>query len=181
MEGGIKKAKNRKKGTIEDNELDNTNRGKRVSLQVKIKKSSAKKQEKKEIEPERYLETNFYPREEREKSMLMWSGVIFFMAIIALVWVFTFKSTFKTDESKKDAFNWNELNKITDDLSKNFDESKKQFQTMKEALTKAAEKASSTQTSITTSTETVELTSEEINLLKSKIIELEKATTTKKE
>ncbi len=50
-------------------------------------------------------------KHEKDKIFAMWAGVIFFMVLIFIFWLFTFRSTIETNSSvnQSEQFNWQEV------------------------------------------------------------------------
>ncbi|MCX6796018.1 MAG: hypothetical protein NTW06_00800 [Candidatus Falkowbacteria bacterium] len=184
MEGG--KKKNNKQT------MKKEGKKKRVNLQVKVKK------EKKNIfEPgenggshdDSQLEF-FLPRAEKDKTIMLWGGVIFFMVIIIVCWAITFTAGLNRQSTSegKSGFNWEKINQLGEELNKNFDSTKNQIEEMKnilkiEALLRASSTAnllaSSTKEEGSSSAVVPNLSSEEIKNIKEKIIQLENNSTDK--
>jgi len=64
-------------------------------------------------------------RKERDKRMLLWTGVGFFMLLILAFWLIGLKQTFKRIESENANKSGGELDEITEDLGKAISEMKK--------------------------------------------------------
>jgi hypothetical protein len=123
------------------------------------------------------------PKAEKDKIILMWSGVAFFMILIVGFWIFSFKQTIGSNTKTDDkSFDWSEINKMTDELSKNYSETKNQIAEMKQIL-EAQSKQIATTTEIATTSEinlnslpqdSNNLNPEELEKIKQGIINLEK-------
>jgi hypothetical protein len=192
MEGGQKKVKSKKKKVNKQVVLDEKiKKRERVNLQVRVKKSEQrieKKDNTKEAidEPEIIMPT----KAEREKIILLWSGVIFFMAVIICFWAFSFRGTISSAKSEKDdkSFNWDEITKITDEFEKKWSITKEQLKEMQDALAKENQiLASSTITVASTlpqninvaTSSALNLNQADLNNIKAKILELEENTVNK--
>jgi hypothetical protein len=187
MEGGQKKVKLKKKKANKPVAPDEKiKKSERVDLQVRVKKSEPrieKKDNTKEDidEPEIIMPT----KAERDKMILMWSGVIFFMAVIICFWAFSFKGTISSAKSNKNdkSFNWDEITKMTDEFGKRWDMTKDQLKEMQDALAKESQTlASSTVTATSTLPQNMDVATSsvqninqaDLNNIKAKILELEK-------
>ncbi len=193
MEGGKKKIKHRVKKTrhIEDGKVKKVRKTKRFSLPVKVSKegkelSTVNNYHLNRDESESFLDEKnvelYLPqavKTEREKTILMWSGVIFFTVVIFFFWAASLKESLKNSVLARNDrnFDWNEL-------SKNLDITKEQLQEIKEVLeTKNHITASSTinttvaSTSLNitqaASTSTINLDSNSLKNIEEKIIKLE--------
>ena len=90
------------------------------------------------------------PLSEKKKSLIMWSGVVFFMALVLVLWGINIRQEFKkvsaannVDQSSTD---WQ---KMTQDLTSKLDEMKKNLDTISNYSATAANNASSTVASST--------------------------------
>jgi type II secretory pathway component PulM len=145
----------------------------------KVKRASARPTKKSvKLEQERHIkdikeEMERTVRAERDKRMILWTGVTFFMAVIFIFWIFNLKSTFKQIESENvgdSDFNWNE---ITDGFGKTMDEMKENLAEIKEFAETADEASTSTENTISTTTRDIFSDQEEIGALKARLEELE--------
>lgn len=102
---------------------------------------------------------------EKDKRLIMWSGVTFFMSLILVFWIFNIKSIFKTNEAEKQDLGF-ELTNMTGELGRSIGEFRKSWEEAKTEKVFDLEKDANTATSS-------ELTKEEIEELKIKIEELE--------
>ncbi|MFA6106404.1 MAG: hypothetical protein WC745_01880 [Patescibacteria group bacterium] len=67
---------------------------------------------------------------EKNKRLVMWSGVTFFMLAIIVIWVLNIKNIFQaTPETAKSDFNWEE---ISDNFSRSMEEAKKGIDEVKD-------------------------------------------------
>ena len=94
-------------------------------------------------------------KKERDKRMILWAGVSFFMILIFAFWIFNLKQTFKrieTENTGGDDFEWSE---IADDFSKSMSEMKENLAEIKKFTDTAEnyETGTSTAPIISTSTE----------------------------
>ncbi len=110
---------------------------------------------------------------ERDKRLILWSGVTFFMVVIFVFWIFNLKQTFKQIESSNSQNQEFNLNKITDDFSKTMEEMKGNLADIKEFAEIPAEVSTSTEDKIGTSSPFVQPNQEEIDELKARLEELE--------
>ncbi len=138
----------------------------RKKIQNKKSKSRINKSVKKTTTSNK-AEDELFAKEriEKDKRLIMWSGVTFFMALILTLWVFNMKTVFKSVEGENEpaGFEWRET---TNELSKTINEFKTNWNEIKVESnlnnTVDSENASSS-----------ELTKDEIEELKIKIEELE--------
>ncbi len=78
-------------------------------------------------------------KDEKDKIVAMWTGVIFFMVLIFVVWTFTFRGVLKTDSSSEqgEQFNWQEIkqefNQTIQEVKGNLGEIEKLRESVKEA------------------------------------------------
>lgn len=90
-------------------------------------------------------------RLEKEKNLIMWSGVIFFMLLIVFVWAFNARTIFERSQlgnaTGSSTFNWN-------DLKTQIDANMTQMQGELSQLKAASTTATSTATTATTATAT---------------------------
>jgi hypothetical protein len=179
MEGGLKRHRSRRKKQEKAEDLGMEKKGKRTSLSVKIKNHSTllrtgyssdlKSEDQNNLEKEEFVIDRQTDKEERQKLTYMWSGVIFFMVIIVIGWVVTFRQSFgiaKTDGQS--LLDWQKWNQTADDIGKNFETTAGQLQTMKSLLTQAA-----AQNASGTSATAAPLNQTELNNMKTKILELQ--------
>lgn len=192
MEGGVKRHRNRGEMQVKAENLEAEKKSKRINLSVKVKNSfqghsaefKSGDQEKRAEKEDGFID--WQPtKEEREKLILMWTGVIFFMAIIIVGWAVMFEQTFSVAKNDgQSLLDWQKWNQTASDIGKNFDATAGQLQTMKNLLSQAAAQSASGTNAITATNNGVSATSlnqTELNNMKTKILELqlEKATTTK--
>ncbi len=93
-------------------------------------------------------------KKERDKRMILWAGVSFFMVLIFAFWIFNLKQTFKQIESENTGGEDFEWSKITDDFSKTMGEMKKNIAEIKKFTDTAENYETSTSTAIKVSTST---------------------------
>lgn len=74
------------------------------------------------------LENDFLD-DDRDKRLMMWAGVIFFMVLISSFWIMNMKNIFKTDDIKSNsesAYDWteikDELDEVMGDVKEGLDE-----------------------------------------------------------
>jgi len=93
-------------------------------------------------------------KKERDKRMILWAGVSFFMILIFAFWIFNLKQTFKQIESKNTGGEDLKLDKITGNFSKTMGEMKKNLAEIKKFTDKAKnyEVGTSTASTINAST-----------------------------
>lgn len=77
-----------------------------------------------------YEEWQGQEREERDKKLIMWSGVTFFMILILAVWAFNVKNSIKASEPKNNGqdINWVQM---TEQLNQTMQEMKKNLADLK--------------------------------------------------
>ena len=109
----------------------------------------------------RIVKQKIYDRADREKKMIMWSGVTFFMVLVIGFWLFNLKTVFKVDASNNNNSNLG-LADITNNLSKTMDEVSKSLDKFNNlASTTATSTASNTPESLA-ATSTVSTTVEQV-------------------
>jgi type II secretory pathway component PulM len=131
-------------------------------------------------------------RKERDKRMILWAGVSFFMVLIFGFWIYNLKHTFKKIENENAGGNDFEWSEITGDFSKTMDEMKENLAEIKkfadtaenyEAATSTVAVGTSTISIIGTTTEEKIISTstpvkqddlDEIEELKARLEELEK-------
>jgi len=110
-------------------------------------------------------EYNYNENIERDKKLMMWAGVCFFMVLILFFWIINIKSVFNIKEvnnvNNKSQFNWQE---ITDNFNKTMDEIKN----IKSEMDNYNEEGA------TSNNEDMELSQEEMLELRERLLELEK-------
>lgn len=168
-------------------------RGKAKTKNSKIKVEAIKKvkNKKTEIELEKELEKTIdhlrikeakkEPTEinhneslENDKRLIMWAGVIFFMAIILVLWVLNISTIFKNTTSKKGENGLN-FDKITENYNKTLDELSQNLNKINSVSQNVQLNASGTVDMVKASGEKDQaLDKEDISALKQKIEELEK-------
>jgi len=90
-------------------------------------------------------------KKERDKRMILWAGVSFFMILIFAFWIFNLKQTFKRIESENtggDDFEWS---RISDDFSKTMGEMKENLAEIKKFTDTAENYETGTSTALTAS------------------------------
>ena len=94
--------------------------------------------------------------DDSHKRLAMWTGVIFFMALIFFIWVYNIKATFRApaNNNKESDLSWD---KISEDFKKTMGEVKENIADLKSAVQTA------------TTTEERQLSKEEIEKLKEKL------------
>lgn len=110
---------------------------------------------------------------ERDKRFILWSGVIFFMVVIFVFWVYNLKDSFRKIESEnisQSEFNWSE---ITGDFGKSMEEMKENLAEIKEFTKTAEETATSTEENIASSTRDIFSEQDELEKLRTRLEELE--------
>jgi len=98
-------------------------------------------------------------KHEKDKIFAMWAGVIFFMVLIFIFWLFTFRSTMETKSSvnQDEQFNWQEV--------------KQEFsQTMQEVKGNLSE-INQLREEIVAETEEAQMSDEQLEELKQKILD----------
>lgn len=190
MEGKIKRHRSRKKKQGEADNPEMEKKDKKVSLSVKInnypqKRSvDLKSDNQKKSDQEEFVINRADDQEERHKLKLMWSGVIFFMAIIVIGWVVIFRQSFNVAKnSGQSLVDWQKWNQTVNDVGKNFNATAGQLQTMKNLLNQAAAlNASGTNAAVASNNSAVAapLNQTELNNMKINLeAQLEKAKTNK--
>ncbi|MBU4257097.1 hypothetical protein KKC04_01650 [Patescibacteria group bacterium] len=105
---------------------------------------------------------------EREKGLIMYTGITFFMILIISVWIFNMKSVFKSTKAKTgDNTAQAQLNEITDEFSKNMEQIKEGLKEIK-----SLEKNSSAQNETSLKDSAEKINPDEIEKLKEKLEEL---------
>ncbi|MBU4347093.1 hypothetical protein KKF23_00865 [Patescibacteria group bacterium] len=105
---------------------------------------------------------------EREKGLIMYTGIAFFMILIISVWIFNMKSVFKSTKAKTgDNTAQAQLNEITDEFSKNMEQIKEGLKEIK-----SLEKNSSAQNETSLKDSAEKINPDEIEKLKEKLEEL---------
>lgn len=122
-------------------------------------------------------------KEERAKRLMMWSGVLFFMLLITGGWLYNMKQSFNRSRTEAaQNFSLIEWRDLTTDLDERIEQMKEDlndissFVPESEAADGSLPAAGEKEPFISSSTLT--LTSEEIEILKDKLAELENATST---
>ncbi len=106
---------------------------------------------------------------EREKKLIMHTGIAFFMILIISAWIFNIKNVFESTKAKTgDNAAQTQLNEITDEFSKNMEQIK---QGLKEI--KSLEQNASIQNENTREDEAEKINPDEIKKLKEKLEKLE--------
>ncbi len=102
---------------------------------------------------------------EREKKLIMYTGIAFFMILIVSVWIFNIKNVFESTKAKTgDNTARVQLNEITDEFSKNMEQLKQGLEEIK-----SLEKNSSTQNEILPEEAEEKINPDEIEKLKEKL------------
>ena len=186
MEGGKQKPKLKKvkKSVLTSNLKEEGKKSKRVDLHVKVKKAESNVREigKEDIQDhQKKAEPLYIPlaKTEKDKIVLMWSGAIFFMAVIFICWVAIFKSSVSdlAATSKDVDSNFEPIDKIVEEFSNNFSSTTEQIKVLS-TLAKQLEQdsASTTITSDQNSgvlpTNNVNLSDEDLNKIKEEIINI---------
>ena len=138
---------------------------KKIKKQPKVEKPSfAKATAGKQVDLEKI---------ERDKRLMMWAGVTFFMVLIFGAWVFNLKNIFKTTENT-DINNSavQEWDKIADEFTKTLEKVKEGMAELKEIETEEEGRDIFSETA-TTSDDAVVFEDDEINELKKRLEELE--------
>lgn len=107
---------------------------------------------------------------ERDKRMILWAGVSFFMILILVVWIFSFKKVLKKINAQSDRdnnLNWTE---ITNDFSQTMDKMKQGLAEVKNNNPEAESNANNK----LPENQGLEINREEITQLKTRLEELEK-------
>lgn len=105
---------------------------------------------------------------EREKGLIMYTGIAFFMILITSVWIFNMKSVFESTKAKAgDNAAQVKLNEITDEFSENMKQIKQGLEEIK-----SLEKNSSAQNEILPEEAGKKINPDEIEKLKEKLEEL---------
>lgn len=106
---------------------------------------------------------------EREKKLIMHTGIAFFMILIISVWIFNMKTVFKSTKAETgDNAARTQLNEITDEFSKNMERIKQELKEIK-----SLEKNSSDQNEAARESGGEKINPDEIEKLKKKLEELE--------
>ncbi|MFH1745074.1 MAG: hypothetical protein ABH881_02815 [bacterium] len=171
---------------------------KRKSVSLRKKNRTKGVEKRKEEEMKKHVE-DLVRREivrariEKQKRIVLWTGVIFFMSLIAFGWVFSLKNSFQEISAEETAVNLNGMSKDIDgqikELKDNMEKAKESFglkdpgelngasstvdelfATSSEASVEVVAPISATSTEIKTDQKTLD----EIESLKLKIDELEK-------
>jgi len=186
MEGGKQKSKSKKvkKSVLTSNLKEEGKKSKRVDLHVKVKKAESNVREigKEDIQDhQKKAEPLYIPlaKAEKDKIVLMWSGAIFFMAVIFICWVSIFKNSVSdlAATSKDVDSNFEPIDKIVEEFSNNFSSTTEQIKVLG-TLAKQLEKDSAS-TTITSDQNSevlpknnVNLSDEDLNKIKEEIINL---------
>ncbi|MDP3043144.1 MAG: hypothetical protein Q8N21_01965 [bacterium] len=105
---------------------------------------------------------------EREKKLIMYTGIAFFMILIVSVWIFNIKNVFESTKAKTgDNTARVQLNEITDEFSKNMEQIKEGLKEIK-----SLEKNSSAQNETSLKDSAEKINPDEIEKLKEKLEEL---------
>jgi septal ring factor EnvC (AmiA/AmiB activator) len=110
---------------------------------------------------------------EREKRLILWSGVAFFMVVIFIFWVYNLKDSFKKIESEtagKSDFKWSE---ITGDFGKSMEEMKKNLAEIKEFTKTVEETTTSAEDNIASTTRDIFSEQDEVEELRARLEKLE--------
>ena len=166
---------------IKNENFEMEKKDKKISLSVKIKNYSQNhsaefksSDQKKSGEKEETIIDWQADKNERDKLILMWSGVIFFMVIIIVGWAIMFRQSFGVAKNNgQSLFDWQKWNQTAADASKNFDSTTGRLQTMKSLLTQQAAAQNASGNNATAAP----LIQEELNNIKIKILESQKTTT----
>jgi hypothetical protein len=113
----------------------------KINLKVRIKKEKKREkfvavkvaEEKRDVSKKEKVKKAVDPeKEERDKRMIMWLGIAFFMVLIIGFWFYNINSIFRTSnlaDKQVSDFDWekikNEFKKATDEVKKNMAEIKK--------------------------------------------------------
>jgi len=129
----------------------------------------------------RIISLNTHDQIEQRKKIVMWTGVTFFMLLIGGFWVLNFRNIFKGQVAANSSEQV-DLSQITDNLSKTMDEVSKGMNKLNEinATTTGNVATSSLPATVPTATSSTSTSTEfdsqtEIDQLKGRIEELEKA------
>lgn len=146
----VRKVISRKKA-VEKNNLLEKRQIEREQAEERIMQSEVKKKTEsrldqvqtkpkpKELTPEEKIE--IYKKIEKEKKIIMWSGVTFFMVLITFFWLYNLNLQFKNSQKAKDGEGISDWGK---EMSKRLDEIKENIEKVKEIQTMAANTSSST-------------------------------------
>ncbi|RLC39239.1 hypothetical protein DRH27_00210 [Candidatus Falkowbacteria bacterium] len=73
---------------------------------------------------------------ERSKEMIMWSGVIFFMLLVAILWIYNIRHTFKVLQEKNDSesgiSDWQEMTRELEEKISDFKDSYEEIKNIEE-------------------------------------------------
>ena len=119
-----------------------------------------------------------YEKEERDKKVLMWSGVIFFMTLIFAFWVLNIKNViFKTEEkignSKTEQINFGEITGGFSDAMAEMKDGLKELQAQIPVEVENENKEIEEQ-NILPENKNIETSQDEMDELKARLLELEK-------
>ncbi len=143
---------------------------KKEKEEVIKKVKQQEKKTKKQLKVVKHIDSE---RMERDKRLMMWAGVTFFMVLIFGAWVFNLKNIFKTTENT-DINNSavQEWDKIADEFTKTLEKVKEGMAELKEIETEEEGRDIFSETA-TTSDDAVVFEDDEINELKKRLEELE--------
>lgn len=84
---------------------------------------------------------------ERDKRLIMWTGVTFFMVLILFVWITNTKKIFNTISTNEDVeeFNWDEIRKGFDETMNDFKEGMEELNNLDQQATTTSEELNSTE------------------------------------
>ncbi len=72
---------------------------------------------------------------QKEKHLALWAGVIFFMSLIVIVWIFNFKQTFRNiNQSSSDSASGVELQGIISNVGGALSETKDELGTLRDTM-----------------------------------------------
>lgn len=124
---------------------------------------------------------------ERQKRIIMWSGVLFFMLLIASVWVYNAKIILQAPASGSSSdFSLDDFEKMSEEIGKNLSEMQEDYAAIKNYSASSTEASNPASGSITTlpasqeekaassSLNNSQLNQQELEALKNKLNELEK-------
>ncbi|PIT89457.1 MAG: hypothetical protein COU27_00255 [Candidatus Levybacteria bacterium CG10_big_fil_rev_8_21_14_0_10_36_7] len=164
MLGGAKKTKSRRK-KVDNKENETVKKSKKVELKVRVKnqpkkeaepkieeakeevapiekpvkkKVKAKKENtKKEIlsSPKEEKGRIIYENTEKDRRLIMWTGVIFFMVLIGAGWIYNAKKVFvetKLEGNEKSTLSFDNWEKMTGELSEKIVQMKEDLASLKE-------------------------------------------------
>ncbi len=181
-----KKAEARsKKGKKKKSTVRRTTKKKTPAKKIVIKEAVQEVEESDYPEDQDVLNTYQKQEEQKDRTLLMWAGVTFFMVLIGFVWIMNTKRVFQ--ETKLSApesdVNWSELGEGISDTWGTLKQELGEIKKMNQASSTDDQASTLLDTEVATSTQkSGELSAEEFEELKQKLKEIEdKLNTTNEE